>query len=954
MRPRIDVSVSTLLALSITTTLLVGSAHSTLVQRQHLTVPHDSAWCSAVEGEGFGRTLVLGDFDGDGRDDLAAWAESEIHFYYGQQDGSLDLADSMPSWYCRTFAAADLNDDGYDDLITADTGNLRVFYGGAGPYPFPPPAPYTPDWEISYSTGTGATVVATGDQNGDGIADLAVGYLDTSPNAFVVYGFDHLQGGDLDGPYPILHSDLLFAASNCGDLNQDGLDDAIFGLADGQWDLYDDKVTVRPGSRDRSLWLWGDNTFGQLGDGSLVDQSLPLLVTSHENWRAVAAGTDHSLARRARFSSLWAWGKNTSGQVGDGTTTDRLTPVQVLTDCATFAADGSSSYAIKSDGSLWAWGSNTYGQLGDGTTTNRVTPVQIGSVGEWQVVNAGSRHALAIKTDGSLWAWGHNGYGQLGDGTTTERHSPVQVITGSDTDWVAVDGGAYHSLALRKNGTMWAWGLNGYGELGQGNYVDSNTRMQVGTDSDWVRISAGLSSHFNLALKSDGSLWFWGTALGTASSTVPTQWGSDSDEDWAKISAGYVHVLALKRDGTLWASGKNNDGQLGIGNTTDQSEFVQVGTEQDWMLIDAGRFHSIALCDAVFSTWSPAEVPGITTTSFGDRVGGAGDINGDGHGDIVVSDPWYDGGASGGLGYWGRAYFWYGGPATPEDPSGLGVDPSAVTADEIISGAWDNGAARNFSAGDIDGDSIGDMVIGDRRGAVSCWDGEESILVESGDIRSYISGSSSNNSVAGVKWEDINSNGVQDAGDEGLQNWRIYVDANENSQYDDGEAYTYTGSDGAYQLLDLDPGTHTIAEELQADWTQTFPAGSGTHVVAFGGLGEEITGISFGNHQDAGSAVDDGIVLGTFALHPNIPNPFNAKTVIRYDLPKPCTVTLNIYDLSGRVVRTLLRLASRTAGKQEAIWLGRDDRGRSVASGIYFYRLNAGSFCETKRMVLAK
>ena len=238
---------------------------------------------------------------------------------------------------------------------------------------------------------------------------------------------------------------------------------------------------------------------------------------------------------------------------------------------------------------LWSWGCNESGQLGLGDVTRRSSPVQVGALTTWSNVFGGSSgSAFATKTDGTLWSWGGNGNGQLGLGNTTNRSSPVQV--GALTDWsdAKISSNRSITLAVKSNGTLWAWGFGTYGSLGQGNTTSTSSPVQVGALTTWAEVSVGFGNV--LAVKTDGTLWSWGFgiygALGqgnTTNTSSPVQVGALTN--WSKVVAIPHAGLATKTDGTLWAWGINNKGQLGQGNTTYRSSPVQVGALTNWSKI---------------------------------------------------------------------------------------------------------------------------------------------------------------------------------------------------------------------------------------------------------------------------------------------------------------------------------------------------------------------------------
>ncbi|MCL1833833.1 MAG: hypothetical protein FWG49_04955 [Leptospirales bacterium] len=304
---------------------------------------------------------------------------------------------------------------------------------------------------------------------------------------------------------------LILILASCGvNLDSDGVKTAAAG--------HSHTIALK---NDGTLWAWGQNIYGQLGDGTEINRSAPVQVETDRDWIAVAAGSLHTVAIK-KGGSLWAWGSNGNGRLGDGTEINRSAPVQVknaddtpFADVKTVTAGLQHTVAIKIDGTLWAWGYNASGQLGDGTETSRDYPVQV-NLEEVTVLFAGGYHTAAIKKDGTLWAWGWNYYGQLGDGTEINRSAPVQVMMnnpalGKDNDWASVSGGYYHTIAHKKNGTLWAWGRNEYGQLGLGDDEagrNQNSPVQLGEASDLVEVFGGYSH--SAALRRSGILWTWG------------------------------------------------------------------------------------------------------------------------------------------------------------------------------------------------------------------------------------------------------------------------------------------------------------------------------------------------------------------------------------------------------------------------------------------------------------
>lgn len=348
---------------------------------------------------------------------------------------------------------------------------------------------------------------------------------------------------------------------------------------------------------------WGDNTLGQLGTEDAVSVLAPKALSAVTAPAAAAAGGSHTLLVMPG-GTLWAFGSDYFGQLGDGTTsaTGRSQPAQIpgLQHVVAAAAGTNHSLALISNGSVWSFGDNTFGQLGtdDGMPGAHASPAAVSALRDVTTVAAGGNFSLALKSDGTVWAWGDNANGQLGDGTNVSKKQPVQVS--NLTGIVAIAAGKVHAIAVKNDGTVWTWGSNAFGQLGDGTTTSSNVPEPLATINDAKAAAAG--GYHSLVLRSSGKVSAWGYNAfgqlgdgGNANRLTPV--AISGLDGVTNVTAGGSHSLAMKNDGTVWAWGGNFMGQLGDGTLNNRAAPAMVtgfapslsDTAGHWAMESIGR-----------------------------------------------------------------------------------------------------------------------------------------------------------------------------------------------------------------------------------------------------------------------------------------------------------------------------------------------------------------------------
>ena len=378
---------------------------------------------------------------------------------------------------------------------------------------------------------------------------------------------------------------------------------------------FDDVFVPADAFRQGNLWVWGSNSRGGLGNNTVVNISTPVTTfAGGANWKQINGTTvgggsfdNTSMMAIKTDGTLWGWGSNSYGQLGNNTFSgDRSLPNTTFVGGTNWkqVSVSRATGAIKTDGTLWVWGNNGNAQLGNNTINSSVVPITTFAGGtNWKQVSCGYFHTLAIKTDGTLWTWGRNAYGELGNNITITRSTPVTTFAGGN-NWKQCYGSRYASSAIKTDGTLWTWGYAAIGQLG--NNSGTNALTPVTTflgGSNWKLLSVGGSNaQHNAAIKTDGTLWVWGQnnngQLGinnTNVSYIPrTTFAGGTN--WKQVSCNFGTTVAIKTDGTLWTWGRNQFGGLGDNTTTNRSTPVTTfagGT--NWNQVCSAGYTTVAL-----------------------------------------------------------------------------------------------------------------------------------------------------------------------------------------------------------------------------------------------------------------------------------------------------------------------------------------------------------------------
>ncbi|MEO0247977.1 MAG: RCC1 repeat-containing protein [candidate division WOR-3 bacterium] len=358
--------------------------------------------------------------------------------------------------------------------------------------------------------------------------------------------------------------------------------------------------------KDGSLWCWGENAEGHLGDGSTTLRSRPVGVVSLEKGVVqVATGWDHACAVKDD-STLWCWGYNAYGQLGVGNRINSSIPIQVTAlenHVVQVECGDQFTCALKDDGTLWCWGYNSYGQLGDGSESSKDMPVQVNvPVEKIVALSPGGNHTCVLAQDGVVWCWGINTYGQLGNGSYGPNQKTPQAIHSLGTDNVEITAGEYHTCVRKRDYSVYCWGFNRFGQIGNGTVRHPHLLPVRVRDLPGPAREVVVSYNFSCALLEDNTIWCWGYnsdgQLGNGTTNIA--WGPCQSlllgSDNVQIALGAYFACVLKENGSVFCLGDNEWGQLGNGTTSSNSLVpVQVSGLGPADAIKAGSYHACAL-----------------------------------------------------------------------------------------------------------------------------------------------------------------------------------------------------------------------------------------------------------------------------------------------------------------------------------------------------------------------
>jgi alpha-tubulin suppressor-like RCC1 family protein len=424
-------------------------------------------------------------------------------------------------------------------------------------------------------------------------------------------GLDALACCQLQNSQTILNDNIVYSVPNLASLPSAALNEGRLVYVDdiNEYRIandisWTDDVSSGICAYNFNLFSWGYNLNGALGDGTLTNRCSPVRERcSATDWCQVSAGPKR-VASIKSSGQLWVWGCNTNAALGNGTQTNSCSPVREFcsaTDWRQVSTSGTfHTAAIKTSGELWTWGYNGCGRLGDGTVTTRCSPIRERcSATDWCQVSVGGNTSSAIKTSGQLWSWGAGSFGQLGDGTSVAKCSPVRERC-SATDWCQTSVGFSHTAAIKTTGQIWTWGYNRYGRLGNGTTINlSSPVREISSSTDWCQVSAGCHT---IAIKTSGELWAWGLnncgQLGDGTTVAKCSPVREfcSATDWCQLSAGDAHSSAVKTSGQIWAWGNNGCGRLGDGTTVNKCSPVRERcSATDWCGVSAGGINTSAI-----------------------------------------------------------------------------------------------------------------------------------------------------------------------------------------------------------------------------------------------------------------------------------------------------------------------------------------------------------------------